>query len=275
MSPGAAARCHVYANMSRRLRPRRAAIQSHWTLTVAPAWEAAFGDPDAAREFVCRPGSLIQENERGTVSVVRLGDALLVVKRSRIQERRRWIQLHSLYRGGEGSRAFRNLARLRDAGLRVPEPVFALDESRLGFIVASWHVYRHLEGEACTCADAPLIARTLKRLHDAGWVHRDPHVRNFLKLGGEAGIIDCAKARPWRSGYARRYDVVLLNKCCPGAREFYPGLVASDPVYILAQRHNDWMVRWRRIKRAVRGWLGVRGDSRSTSISIDDPGGGV
>ncbi len=119
--------------------------------------------------------------------------------------------------------------------------------------MASWHAYRYLDGDACTCADAALIARTLKHLHDRGWVHRDPHVRNFLKHGGEAGIIDCAKARPWRSGYARRYDLVLLNKCCPGARAFYPGFSTSDSLYVLAQWHNNWIVRWRRIKRRARG----------------------
>jgi tRNA A-37 threonylcarbamoyl transferase component Bud32 len=221
---------------------------------------------------VCHPESLIQENDRGTVSVVRRGGAMLVVKRSRIQERRRWIQFHSLYRGGEGTRAFRNLVLLREAGLPVPEPILALDESRFGFVIASWHVYRYLEGQACTCEDAPLIARTLKRMHDAGWVHRDPHVRNFLTHDGEAGIIDCARARPWRSGYARRYDVVLLSTCCAGAREFYPGFSASDPLYALAQWHNRWIVRWRRIKRMVRGWFGAHRHDQPGSSLLGGPG---
>lgn len=221
-------------------------------MTVAPAWRDALGDAADVRARLLRPASPIQENDRGTTSLVRVGDALLVVKRSRVQERRRWIQLHSVYRGGEGRRAFRNMGRLRDAGLRVPEPVFALDETRCGFVVASWHGYRFLEGEACTCADAPLVARTLARLHEAGWVHRDPHVRNFLTHGGEAGIIDCAKARPWRFAYARRYDLVLLDKCCPGARVHYPGYSAPDPLFSLARIHNQWIVTWRRIKRCVR-----------------------
>jgi tRNA A-37 threonylcarbamoyl transferase component Bud32 len=132
-----------------------------------------------------------------------------------------------------------------------------LERTRVGFVVESWHAYRYLDGEPCTCADAPLIAATLKRLHDHGWVHRDPHVKNFLKHGGEAGVIDCAKARPWRLGYAQRYDVVLLNKCCPGARSFYPGFSASDPVYRLAQWHNNRIVQWRRVKRAVRRRFGA------------------
>ncbi len=260
--------------MSRRKRPRRRTIRSHWTLTVAPAWRDALGDPAAVRALAERPGTRLRETSRGTTSIVRFGGDRLVVKRSLIQERRRWIQWHSLYRGGEGARAYRNLARLREAGVRVPEPVFALEETRCGFVVASWHAYRHLEGEACTCADAPLVARTLKGLHDAGWVHRDPHVRNFLKHAGEAGIIDCARARPWRFGYARRYDLVLLDKCCPGACVHYPGWSESDALYRLAERHNGWIVLWRRVKRTVRGWFGVRRQDEPDDADAV-PGGGA
>lgn len=244
--------------MNRRREPERRVIHANWTLTVAPAWKASLGDASRVLDLLLHPDTLVQENDRGSVSVVRHGEAVLVVKRSKTQERRRWIQLLSLCRGGEGSRAFRNMSRLRDAGLRVPEPVLALEQTHRGFVVASWHAYRYLDGQACTCADAALIARALKHLHEHGWVHRDPHVRNFLKDGDRASIIDCAKARPWRSGYARRYDLVLLNKCCPGARVLYPGFSASDWLYRLAQLHNSWIVRWRRVKQRVRGLCGIR-----------------
>jgi hypothetical protein len=229
----------------------------HWILTVAPEWKGSFGAAARALELLQQPAALIQENDRGTVSLVRHGEILLVVKRSKTQAQRPWIQMLSLVRGGEGARAFRNMRRLRDAGLAVPEPVLALEQVRWRFVVASWHAYRHLAGQPCTCADAALVARTLADLHAHGWVHRDPHVRNFLRDGDAARIIDCAKARPWRFAYGRRYDVVLLDKCCPGARMLYPGWSESDPLGRLARWHNRWVVRWRRMKRAVRGALGI------------------
>jgi len=242
-----------------------------WTLTVAPAWKASLGDPARVLALLQSPDTLVQENDRGSVSIVRHGEAVLVVKRSKTQERRRWIQLLSIYRGGEGARAFRNMRRLHEAGLLVPEPVLALERTRWGFVVVSWHAYRHLHGQACTCADAALIALSLARLHERGWVHRDPHVRNFLKDDNRVSIIDCARARPWRCSYAQRYDVVLLNKCCPGSREFYPGFSASDPLYVLAQWQNNWIVLWRRVKRAVRGWFRVRRDE-SAAAPFDGTG---
>lgn len=233
-------------------------IRPAWTLTVAPAWAAAVGGTGRVRELLRQPGSLVHENDRGFVYTTMFAGALLVLKRSKIQERRPWIQLTSLYRGGEGARAFSNLVRLHEAGLPVPEPVFAIEQARAGFVVASWHAYRYVDGEPCSCADADGIAKALKAVHDQGWVHRDPHVRNFLKDGSRISIIDWARARPWRSAYAQRYDVVLLDKSCPGACLRYPGLPAADPLYRLAQRHNAWVVGWRRVKRRMRAATGIR-----------------
>ncbi|MDO8837060.1 MAG: phosphotransferase [Vicinamibacterales bacterium] len=233
-------------------------IRPTWTLTVAPAWAAAVGDAERVRDLLQHPGSLVHENDRGFVYATMFAGALLVLKRSKIQERRRWIQLTSLYRGGEGARAFGNLVRLHEAGLPVPEPVFAIEQTRAGFVIASWHAYRYVDGVPCSCADAEAIAKTLRVVHDHGWVHRDPHVRNFLNDGSRLSIIDWARARPWRFAYAQRYDVVLLDKCCPGACLQYPGLSASDPLYRLARHHNNWVVRWRRVKRYVRAAAGVR-----------------
>ena len=197
--------------MSGRRQPEKSVTHDDWTLTVAPDWEPSLGDVARALRLLDEAGEPIHDSERSTVWAVRHGDAALILKRSKMQERRPWLQLLSLVRGGEGSRSFRNLRRLSEAGFRVPEPIMALDRRRFGFVVESWHAYRRLDGDACTCADAALIARTLRRLHDAGWVHRDPHVKNFLTLDGEIGMIDCVRARPWRFGYARRYDVVQLN----------------------------------------------------------------
>jgi hypothetical protein len=227
----------------------------HWILTVAPAWETTMGDALQVLDLLQHPDILVQEHDRGSVSFLQVGGKRLVAKRSITQERRRWVQLISFYRGGEGGRTFRNMLKAREAGMPVPEPVLTLEQKRWRFVVASWHVYEYLDGQVCSCADAALAARTLARLHQHGWIHRDPHIKNFLKKGDRASIIDWTRARPWRFGYARRYDLVLLNDCCPGARDLYPGFSASDPLYLLAQWQKNWITQWRRVKRAVRGWF--------------------
>lgn len=225
---------------------------SHWQLTVFPGWEAIFPDIDTVFRMIARPTQTLQNNTRGVVNLIDYHGATFIAKRSKTQERNLRAQVTSLYRKGEGARMLQNMARLRAVGLPVPEPVLTLEKKRWGCVVVSWCVYRYLEGQPCTCADVPRIATLLRTLHQCGWVHRDPHVKNFLRRDDTVWLIDCAKARPWRWRYAQMYDVVLLDKCCPGSLRFY-GVSASDPVYRLAKAQNNIIKFWRSVKRQLRG----------------------
>lgn len=230
-----------------------------WTLNVAPAWAPSVGDVTQVLALLASPGTLLQEHDRGWVYRSAVAGRAVILKRSKTQERRLWPILTSLYRNGEGYRAFHNMTRLRKAGAPVPDPVFVLERRRAGFVVESWHAGEFVDGVTCTCGDAPAVAAALRELHDRGWVHRDPHVKNFLRDGDAIRILDWTKAKPWSFAYARHYDLVLLNKCCPGADTCYPGFDPADRLYRLARLHNAWIVRWRRVKRVIRRGLGVRG----------------
>jgi tRNA A-37 threonylcarbamoyl transferase component Bud32 len=224
---------------------------AHWNLDVFPRWKDTFRNIDEVVTVLTNPEKIIQENIRGIVFLIRHNGTLFIAKRSKIQENRRWVQFTSLYRKGEGARTLQNMARLYALGLPVPEPVLVLEQKKYGFVVASWSLYRYLEGYPCSCAQSHLVAETLRDIHQKGWVHRDPHVKNFLFNGEHICIIDCARARPWRSRYAQIYDVVLLDKCCPGSRKYY-GISESDWLYRIAKFHNRVIILWRKIKRRIR-----------------------
>jgi tRNA A-37 threonylcarbamoyl transferase component Bud32 len=197
------------------------------------------------------PVKVIQKNNRGIVALIRHNGLLFIAKRSLLQENNRWAQFTSFYRQGEGMRMLRNMHKLSTLKLPVPEPVLVLEKKQYGFVVASWSLYRYLEGQHCTCVQSDQIANTLRTLHEKGWVHRDPHVKNFLFHEGEIRIIDCTRAKPWRSRYAQMYDVVLLDKCCPGSRKQY-SVPATLLLYRLAKFQNTLIQRWRSIKRTLR-----------------------
>ncbi len=222
-----------------------------WQLSVFSPWQPIFSSITDVRAMLNHPEKMIQENSRGIVLMLHQNQTTFIAKRSLTQENRRWAQLTSCYRKGEGARTLRNMAALFHLGLPVPEPVLLLEKKRCGFVVASWSVYRYIEGQPCTCALSVQVAAMLKRIHQAGWVHRDPHVWNFLQHENSIHIIDCARARPWRSRYAQMYDVVLLNNCCPGSFSEY-GISENNRIYQLAKSQNNIIKLWRRIKRKIR-----------------------
>lgn len=224
-----------------------------WHLHVFPTWQNTFQTLTEVAGFLASPKTILQSHNRGEVFLIQHQEAQFIVKRSLTQERRWWSQFTSWYRAGEGERTLRNMERLYTLGLPVPQPVFMLEKKRFGFVIASWSVYQYLEGQPCTCAEADRIAAMLKKLHQHGWVHRDPHVKNFLLHEDKIQMIDCTRARPWRSRYAQMYDVVLLNKCCPGSMKYY-GIADADRAYQLAQWQCSFLVSWRRLKRTLRFW---------------------
>lgn len=224
-----------------------------WQFYVFPRWRETFQTLTDAASFFTRPKKILQIHNRGQVFLIQHLDLQFIVKRSLTQEQRWWTQFTSWYRDGEGERTLRNMEKLYTSGLPVPEPVFMLEKKRFGFVTASWSVYQYLEGQPCTCAEADRIAAMLRKLHQHGWVHRDPHVKNFLLHNNHIRMIDCTRARPWNSRYARMYDVVLLNKCCPGSMKYY-GVPDGDWIYKLAQWQCSLLVSWRRLKRKLRFW---------------------
>lgn len=233
--------------------PLRPGQEREWRLQTFPGWEARFPTIVATARMLLHSPKVLQQTKYSLVLLIEHQGQKFIAKRSLNQERRLWPQCTSLYRKGEGARTMRTLRRIYDCGLPVPEPVLVLEKKRLGFTLASWSVYRYLEGETCGFEHSAQIARTLRMMHDKGWVHRDPHVWNFLCHQGQMRILDCARARPWSSKYARMYDVVLLDKCSPGSAGFY-GVPENDPVYRLARFQNLQLQRWRRIKRVIRFW---------------------
>lgn len=225
--------------------------ESHWHLYVHPLWKDTFHNPEQILRVLLKPEKVIHENDRGLVLLIRYHNKLFVAKRSKIQENRYWAQFTSLYRQGEGARMLQSMTQLYALGLPVPEPVLFMEKKRYGFVVASWSIYRYVEGRSCTRAQVHLVAETLKKIHQQGWVHRDPDVNNFLWNGEDIYIIDCARARPWGSRYHKMYDVVLLNKCCPGSLKDY-GISRTYWLYRIAKFNNTLVILWRKIKYQIR-----------------------
>ncbi|PID58214.1 hypothetical protein CSB45_03870 [candidate division KSB3 bacterium] len=240
--------------------------RKNWQLHVLPAWQTTFSGFDHVCRSLLHPRKVLQQTQYSLVLLLEQDGRQFIAKRSLTQERRFWTQLTSLYRKGSATRMMRTLQQMYEDGLPVPEPVLVLEKKRWGMTLVSWGVYRYLEGETCRFEHSAQIAETLQSLHAKGWIHRDPHVWNFLFHQGQIRILDCERARPWTSTYAQMYDVVLLDKCSPGSAAFY-GVSTDNRVYRLAKFQNTQLQRWRRAKRVIRFWrknpADGKGDDRS------------
>ena len=223
---------------------------------VATEWKTALPDALSVAAFVERAtGPILHESSRGRVRLADHDGGQLVLKHSFRERASRWCRLVSRFRPAEGLRAFRVMRRLGAAGARVPEAVFGLELRRRGLAIDSWHAYRFVEGRAATVDDAEHVLDTLSALHSTGWVHRDPHLGNFLINDEGVVVLDCARARPSSSAYARAFDLVLLEKCCRGLGRPHLALRGPRALLGLARAHSRSLVAWRAAKRRARTLL--------------------
>lgn len=233
-----------------------------WRAWVAP-WAKGFA-PSASRllEAVERPTRALRDDAR---SRVLLFDALpgagsgappsrWVAKRPVWRDGRLWNRLVTWLRPGEARQAFERALDLQASGFPVPRPLACLERRAGGLVVESWFWYEYAEGRPVEEADWPRVVELLVSLHDAGWIHRDPHLANWLK--GERGIcaLDANPRRLTRGPRGRRdaaYDFVQLRNCEPRLLPLLPGVGGRD--WRRAEARYARELAWRWLKRKLRG----------------------
>ena len=197
------------------------------------------------------PEIILKHDHRSLVGLFQMNGERYAVKQFMLQHTWIWFQWTSLLFPSLGRIAYENAARLRADGIRIPTPVLLLERRKLGMVRDSWLVYNYLDGAALTVGDGVELVGFLKRMHNAGWVHRDPHPANFIRTPDGIATIDYIKTRRRRSRYLRAYDVVLVAQNIPNAPELY-GCAELGIWFDLAQK-GHWLVRqYRNIKRALR-----------------------
>lgn len=117
--------------------------------------------------------------------------------------------------------------------------------------VESLLIYPYLSGTAATVSDTKSIVAFVHKMHDADWVHRDPHPANFLVTPTGLATIDPVRARKTRSKYLKAYDVMLMEHDMPDARELY-GRESLGVLFAMAQRGHDLVRFYRKSKKIIR-----------------------
>jgi tRNA A-37 threonylcarbamoyl transferase component Bud32 len=183
--------------------------------------EGALLSEVAARLGSEREGELrvLHDSQRRRILRLRAGDREVLVKCFRASTGRHpWRERWKTWTGtGPADREWDALHRLRAAGLPVPAPL-ALGTRPDGDRLL---VMEFVEGSALQrvlsrpdAARAPLcreLGALVRRIHAAGWVHRDLHAGNLLLAEGRIVVLDWQHARPRRSEGERRRDLARLE----------------------------------------------------------------
>ncbi len=241
-------------------------IHSEWQITVHENGEVPAG-PDWRNEMrtllprLETPEEIIKHDHRSEVGKIHIGEVCYIVKKFTLQHSWVWFKLTSLFFPTLGEIAAKNGAALSESGVRTPRPSLLLQRSDKGMVNGSWLVYRYLKGDELKPSDVGDIVPFVKRMHQLGWVHRDPHPGNFIRTSEGLATLDPIKARRSTSPYLQAYDVVLMENSMPEAVDIY-GREELGIYYALAHTGHTFIRKYRFIKRSIRNALGIRGSGK-------------
>ena len=202
-----------------------------------------------------RTVEVLRDDYRSLVALLELGGRRIVAKSPRLKNRSRWMRVLSLFRRAEAADTVRRLWELRRRDVPLPEPILAMERRSAGRVVDSWLFYLYAEGSAAGAGQIPQVVRALESLHQAGWVHGDPHPQNFIWDGSSIHMIDCRPKRARLGAVSRCYDFVLLESGREGVVPHLP-VSTTSTAYRLALLYDRWIKGWRRAKKSLRSAVG-------------------
>ncbi|MBM3285894.1 MAG: hypothetical protein FJY88_00870 [Candidatus Eisenbacteria bacterium] len=201
------------------------------------------------------PVEPLRDDYRSYVGVFEVEGRRVVAKSPRMKNRASWNRLTTLLRTGESTATVTACLAVRSDGIPVPEYICSLERRSLGMIVDSWMFYLFVPGVPCGSDQYGLVVESLASLHRAGWVHGDPHIANFLRVGDGVQILDC-RPRPARFGsLSECYDFVRLVNSEPDLAPHLGSRARTLP-YRVARAYDRAIHGWRDVKREVRSGIG-------------------
>jgi len=197
---------------------------------------------------------VFKDNRQTYSALIRLHGQSYVLKIPRDRNNRLWQRVLSLFRASEAARHYRSMARLRELGLKGPEPVVAVERRRWGVVLDSRLLYRFRKGRKATREDAPLILPHLLALHDAGYLRNDPHAKNYLIDDGDVVFIDFRLTRPvLLRRFRLQRELALFLKTSPAAWDYLPGDIVCSWSLRLAVAFDEAARLIRHARRRLRG----------------------
>jgi hypothetical protein len=202
------------------------------------------------------PENVLKHDHRSLVGTVTVNDVRYVVKKFILQRTWLWFQFTSLFFATLGEVAFKNAVELSKLGILTPKPLLLMQKMMRGMVVECWLVYPFMEGDLVSEKDVKEIVGFVRRMHEAGWIHRDPHRANFIRTPLGLATIDPIRARQSNSRYLRAYDVMHMSHDMPSAPDVY-GRDKLGIYFKLAVAGHSGIRLYRLVKSGLRRLLGL------------------
>ncbi len=201
-----------------------------------------------------KPVEMLRQHHRSVVEKKKLDDVYYVVKQPNNKNHSYWIRFTTLYRDSEVVKDLKSQLLLAQLGVATVTPVAALEKRKFGMVVDSRIIYRFKDGEQITESHYAEMINHMQTLHDNGYLHDDPHIKNFLQSENSVFAIDCKPRKNLFFNLGIAHNNITLARKSENPDVIYALLGVdknSNPVYRLV----DYLIDLQQIRRSIKNAL--------------------
>ena len=197
------------------------------------------------------PDSVLREHHRSQVLKVNSQGNSYVVKTPNNKNKSLWIQFTTLYRNSEVVKDLKSQLLLNSLKIKTVEPVAALEIRKFGAVVNSKIIYQFKEGSQISTAHFPAMIFIMKTLHNNGYLHDDPHTKNFLQHNHEVFAIDCKPRNNMFGQIGIAHNFITLARRSPNSQEIYQ-LIGMSPSSSKLYKLVNNLINLQQIRRSIK-----------------------
>lgn len=197
--------------------------------------------------------NILKKHHRSLVYHIVLEGKEFILKIPVEKNSRWWIRFTTVFRKGEAFKNIEGMLQYQKLDLPTTKPVMAAERRKFGMVTDSWLLYEFLDGESCLANEKyyPMVVATLKDIHNKGYLHGDPQIRNFLFNERGINVIDSNPKTAGFLNFSKAYEFAYLRKSAPGIEEHF-GSINKWWLYRLAFYYDIYERKFVRTRRKVK-----------------------
>ena len=207
-----------------------------------------------------KPAEVLRKHHRSIVEKKQLDDVYYIVKQPNNKNHSYWIRFTTLYRDSEVLKDLKSQLLLEQLRIPTVKPIAALEKRKFGMVVDSNIIYLFRPGEQITEEQYSQMLSFMQVLHRNGYLHDDPHIKNFLQFESKAFAIDCKPRKNLFLNLGIAHNNITLARRSENPQVIYDLLgvdISKKLEYRLVNRFIELQQFRRSIKNRLRKLLGI------------------
>ena len=213
------------------------------------------------------PDEILRHHHRSLVIKTAFENEDYVIKTPHNKNRSAWIMLTTLYRDSEVVRDLKAQSLLNSININTVTPVAAMEKRKYGLVVNSSIIYKFKPGQTISAQHYPQMVSIMNTLHENGFLHDDPHYKNFLEDENNVFVIDCKPRNNLLGELGIAFNNITLARRSESKQSIF-ALVGKSPdnnaLYKFADKLLNLQQVQRSIKNKLRKVLGIEHKRSST-----------